>query len=75
MIKNLADEVDKLTPQVVAAALGVKKTPEDKGARQHLNSLRKEWAGKVQELTTAIDDIIDPKDFMAVSGEGVCVFV
>ena len=75
LIKDLADEVDKLTPQVVAAALDVRKTPEDKSTRRHLDSLRKEWAGKVQELTTAIDDIIDPKDFMAVSGEVVCVCV
>ena len=70
-IKDLADEVDQLTPRVVAAALDVKKTPSNRGTRQHLDSLRREWAGKVQELTGAIDDIIDPEDFMAVSGEGV----
>ena len=70
-IKDLADEVDQLTPRVVAAALDVKKTPSNRGTRQHLDSLRREWAGKVQELTGAIDDIIDPEDFMAVSGKGV----
>ena len=60
---------------MVAAALDVRKTPSNRGTRQHLDSLRREWAGKVQELTGAIDDVIDPEDFMAVSGEGVMVCV
>lgn len=69
MIKELANEIDKMTPQVVDAALAVRKETSNRSAQEHLNTLRREWAGKVQQLTRAIDDIIDPEDFMAVSGE------
>ena len=68
LIKDLADEIDQLTPQVVEGALAVRKNPSDRAARDRLDSLRREWAGKVQQLTGAIDDIIDPEDFMAISG-------
>lgn len=30
--------------------------------------LKQEWGVKVQQLTGAIDDIIDPEDFVAISG-------
>lgn len=55
-------------PQVVEAAIALKKAPGDTTATSRLDAARKEWANKVQQLTAAIDDIIDPEDFMAVSG-------
>ena len=67
-IKVLADSVDRLTPRVVESAMKVRKEPANKDAREQLDRVRREWAGKVQQLTGAIDDIIDPEDFMAVSG-------
>ena len=70
MIKVLADSVDKLTPRVVKAAMSVRRDPTDRQSQKQLDSVRREWAEKVQQLTAAIDDIIDPEDFMAVSGEG-----
>ena len=54
--------------KVVDAALAVKKSPSDATATARLEAARKEWADKVQQLTAATDDIIDPEDFMAVSG-------
>ena len=69
LIRDLAEQIDYLTPQVVKAAVDVKREPTNRDVRQRLDTLRKEWAGKVQQLTGAIDDIIDPEDFMAVSGE------
>ena len=57
-----------MMPQVVEAALAVRKAPGDVTAKSRLDAARKDWAEKVQQLTTAIDDIIDPEDFMAVSG-------
>lgn len=76
-IKVLANSVDKLTPRVVEAVLEVRKDPTNQLAHNELDAVRQEWAGKVKELTGAIDDIIDPEDFMAVSGQllqhSVCV--
>ena len=68
MIKTLAEEVDSLTPRVVAAALSAKRQPSEPAAKRELDAVRQQWASKVHELTTAIDDIIDPEDFMVVSG-------
>ena len=58
-----------MTSEVVAAALSARKAPGNKEARQKLDSLRHSWASKVQELTGAIDDVIDPEDFVTISGE------
>lgn len=67
-IKVLASEVDKLTPKVVMAAVAVNHEPRNKTAKDQLDTLKYEWGAKVQQLTSAIDDIIDPEDFMAISG-------
>ena len=69
LIKDLANEVDGMTAKVVDAALNVRKTPGSREAREKLDSLRKSWASKVQELTGAIDDVIDPEDFVTISGK------
>lgn len=53
---------------MVARAERVSKNPGDRRAKEELDTLRQEWASKVQELTQVIDDIIDPEDFMARSG-------
>lgn len=54
---------------VVERAERVSKNPQDRQAKAELDALRRKWASKVQELTQVIDDIIDPEDFMAQSGE------
>ena len=68
LITELASQVDEVMPRVVEAALAVKRSPGDATAKSRLDAARVEWAQKVQQLTAAIDDIIDPEDFMAVSG-------
>lgn len=69
LIKDLADEVDNMTSEVVIAALDVQKNPGSKEAREKLDTLRQAWASKAQELTGAVDDVIDPEDFVTISGE------
>ena len=69
LINELASQVDEVMSQVVEAAIAVKKSPDDAVAKDRLDAARKEWADKVQQLTAATDDIIDPEDFVAVSGE------
>lgn len=68
LIQQLAREVDGLTPLVVQAALAVRRDPGNAAARERLDGLRRDWADRVQQLTGAIDDIIDLVDFLAVSG-------
>ena len=68
LINELANQVDEVIPKVVEAARAVKKAPNDATAKDRLETARKEWADKVQQLTAATDDIIDPEDFIAVSG-------
>ena len=68
LIQALAKEVDELTTVVVERAEQVSRNPGNRRAREELDTLRRQWASKVQELTQVIDDIIDPEDFMAKSG-------
>ena len=68
VIRVTASEIDKLTPQIVSAAVAVRRNTEDLAAREHLEMLRKEWASKVQLLTATIDEITDKGDFMAEAG-------
>ncbi len=65
----MANAIDELTSVVVERAERVSKNPQDRQAKAELDALRRKWASKVQELTQVIDDIIDPEDFMAQSGE------
>ena len=60
--------MDDLTSVVVEKAERVSRNPGDRRAKEELDALRQKWAGKVQELTKVIDDIIDPEDFMQQSG-------
>ena len=55
-------------PQVLEAAVAVKASPAEMEAKLKFDACRKEWTDRVKQLTAAIDDIIDPEDFMAVSG-------
>lgn len=68
LIKDLAREVDELTTVVVGRAEQVSRNPGNRRAREELDTLRQQWASKVQELTQVIDDIIDPEDFFHQSG-------
>ena len=70
-ITELARQVDEATPKVVEAAVALKRAPPEDlmVAKETLDSARREWAEKVQLLTAATDDIVDPEDFLAVSGE------
>lgn len=72
LIQALAREVDELTTVVVERAGEVSRNPGNRRAREELDTLRRQWASKVQELTQVIDDIIDPEDFMAQSGLCMC---
>ena len=58
-------------PKVVEVAVALKRAPPEDlmVAKASLDSASREWADKVQQLTTATYDIVDPEDFLAVSGE------
>ena len=68
-VKDIAKELDRLTHLVVTAALALKRNEHDQSARQQLNEVRQQWHAKVQQLTSAIDDIVSPHEFVAATGE------
>ena len=68
VIQSTAAELDKLTPQIVSAAVATRRNPDDAVAKDHLELLRREWASKVQLLTGSLDEITDKGHFMAASG-------
>ncbi|XP_065837557.1 uncharacterized protein [Oscarella lobularis] len=67
VIQSTAAELDKLTPQIVSAAVATRRNPDDAVAKDHLELLRREWASKVQLLTGSLDEITDKGHFMAAS--------
>ena len=69
LIEELADAIDKLTSAVAEKAIEVSKNPGGGRMREDLNSLRQGWAEKVQSLKKVIDEIIDPEDFITLSGK------
>lgn len=68
-IKDTAKELETLTQSVVNAAFVARKNPQDEAANQQLKTVRQQWFNKVNELTSAIDDIIAPHEFAAATSE------
>ncbi len=66
-IQELAGKVDKLTTRVADKAHEVSSNPGQRN-REELDSLRQEWSSNVHKLKRVIDDIIDPEDFISLSG-------
>jgi len=66
-IEDLAKRVDKLTTQVADKAMEVSSNPGPRN-RAELDNLRQKWTTNTHRLKRVIDDIIDPEDFIALSG-------
>ena len=66
-IQELASKVDKLTTQVADKAMEVSSNPGPRNRRE-LDALRQEWTANTHKLKRVIDDIVDPEDFIALSG-------
>ena len=64
--KDIAKELDNLTRKVVTAALEAKRNND---AQQELNEVQRQWLEKVQQLTSAIDDMFSPQELVAATGE------
>ena len=67
-IKQTADQVERLAPQVASAALFAHNNPSDQYAQQHLSLVKDEWNNKVKQLTAAVDEVTDSQDLLAASG-------
>ena len=64
--KDIAKELDDLTRKVVTTALAAKRSD---AAQQELNIVQRQWREKVQQLTSAIDDMFSPQELVAATGE------
>lgn len=65
----MAGAIEELTSNVVDKAEEIGRNPGNKKSKEELNHLRQEWSRKVQELTRILDYVIDPEEFMSLSGE------
>ena len=68
-VKDIAKELDMLTHLVVTAALAAKRNDQDQNAQQELDKVQRLWLEKVQQLTSAIDDMFSPQELVAATGE------
>lgn len=65
-IQHLTQEVEQLSPKLMSAA----ESAFSKGGStcwEHLNFLSDEWSQRVRNLTSAVDEVVDPRDFIVVA--------
>ncbi|XP_048584760.1 uncharacterized protein LOC116618752 isoform X2 [Nematostella vectensis] len=67
IITCTCSELEKLIPQLVAAAGSVRRDPRDIGTVDRLCVLRRDWAEKLVTLTDAVDDVTNIQDFIDIS--------
>ncbi|CAH2060397.1 unnamed protein product, partial [Iphiclides podalirius] len=74
--KRLADqlahgkrEVEKLSPQLIAAGKIRLHYPDSKVAEEHFNNLRSQYADAVLRVRDLCDQAVDPLDFVRTAGE------
>ena len=67
-INGTADDIEKLAPQLMSAAVRVRQTPTDAGCTKHLGQLRRDWTARIHALTSLVDDITDFNDFVLMTG-------
>lgn len=68
-LRNVATEIENVTPQVVTAARKVYRDPDSEGAQRKIEDLKHKWAGIVSKLASLIDDVTDPRDYVMAAGE------
>lgn len=66
-INGTADDIEKLAPQLMSAAVRVRQTPTDAGCTEHLGQLRRDWTARIHALTSLVDDITDFNDFVLMT--------
>ena len=60
--------MERLDPELVPATIACRSDIHNKGALEHLRLLKHEWESTVKLLVATIDEIIDAKTFIDVSG-------
>lgn len=67
-INGTSNDIEKLAPQLMSAAVRVRQTPMDTGCTEHLSQLRRDWTARIHVLTSLVDDITDFNDFVLMTG-------
>ena len=68
-LRNVATEIENVTPQVITAARKVYRDPDSESAQKRMEDLKHKWAGTVSKLASLIDDVTDPRDYIVAAGE------
>lgn len=66
-INGTSNDIEKLAPQLMSAAVRVRQTPMDTGCTEHLSQLRRDWTARIHVLTSLVDDITDFNDFVLMT--------
>ena len=67
-LRNVATEIENLTPQVVTAARSVYRDPDSEHAQRRMEGLKQRWANTISTLASLIDDVTDPRDYIVAAG-------
>ncbi|XP_037294811.1 vinculin isoform X2 [Manduca sexta] len=66
---HYGEQVDKLSPQLIAAGKIRLLYPESKVAEEHFNNLKSQYADAVLRVRDLCDQAVDPLDFVRTAGE------
>lgn len=69
IIRNCVQRLELLDPEITPAVTALSQNPGDRGVTKHLKLLMKEWTFELNNLVRVIDEMIDPKMFILVSGK------
>ena len=67
-LRSTATDIENITPQVVTAARTVSRDPDDSDAQRRMDHLKERWASTVGQLTSLLDDMTDPRDYIVAAG-------
>ncbi|KAI6654324.1 alpha-catenin [Oopsacas minuta] len=73
-IRYLSEEIDRLSPRVITAAETAFHT-RDTTNKEHLSMLSREWLDRVKNLTLAVDDVVDMKEFIVICEDNIYFYV
>ncbi|CAB3241368.1 unnamed protein product [Arctia plantaginis] len=68
-LHNNAQQVEKLSPQLIAAGKIRLYNPDSKVAEEHFNNLKTQYADAVLRVRDLCDQAVDPLDFVRTAGE------
>ncbi|XP_019646308.1 PREDICTED: catenin alpha-1-like [Branchiostoma belcheri] len=71
IVRSSIRQLESLDPEVQPTVLALCRNPSDKASVEHVKLVRREWFNEVNSLVTAVDEMLNTKEFMEVTEESM----